>query len=213
MSVATDMDLRGKLGDVRDQGHRPTCLAFAASAAHEASRTATDFLSTEFLFFAGAQRSHRNPRRGLSTIAVAEALRTDGQPVESAWPYQSDNPDAATWKCPPISEPYHRATVTFAPRTVVAIRALLGAGTPVLLVASVTLAMYAPDAEGIVRGGSTDSTVARKHALLAVGSGHGPDGEYILVRNSWGLHWGIEGHGWLPDAYLAGQLQSTGVIS
>jgi C1A family cysteine protease len=213
MSVMTDMDLRPTLGDVRDQSRRPTCLAFAASAAHEASRTSTDFLSTEFLFFAGAQRSHRNPKRGLSTTAVAEALRTDGQPVESAWPYQPDNPDAATWKCPVISVPYHRATVTFVPRTVTEIRGVLGAGTPVLLVVSVTLAMYAPDAEGIVRAGSSDRVTARKHALLAVGSGHGVEGGYILVRNSWGRHWGDQGHGWLHDAYLAGQLQTTGVIS
>jgi hypothetical protein len=211
--MTVDIDLRQMLGVARDQGKRPTCLVFAVSAAHEASRSSTDYLSTEFLFFTGAQRSHRDPRRGLSTTAVREALSSDGQPVETAWPYQADSPIPSSWKVPPISEPAYKATATFMVRSVAEVRDVLGNGKPVLLIVSVTTAMYTPDSNGIIRRGPNDSVTAGRHALLAIGSGHLDDDEYILVRNSWGLRWGDQGHGWLPDSYLLQQLQTTGVIS
>ena len=212
MTVVTDVDLRTELGEARDQRQRPTCLAFAISAAHEVSRKIPEYLSTEFLFYFGVRRSHGNPKRGLSCTAASYALRDDGQPVESAWPYLPDSPDASTWRVPAISVASHKAVVAFVPRTLAEIRALVSAGVPVVLVVVLTVAMYAPDQAGIVRVSPTDRPVASKHALLAVGSGRGVDGEYILVRNSWGRNWGILGHGWLHDAYLAAQLQNTGVI-
>ena len=59
---------------------------------------------------------------------------------------------------------------------------------------------------------ANDSVTTRRHAMLAVGSGHADDGDYILVRNSWGQRWGLSGHGWLHDPYLTSQLKATGVI-
>src|SRR6267142_2067212 len=103
MSVRIDADLRTKVGNVRDQRTRPTCLVFAVTAAHEVARQASEYLSTEYLFFAGVQRSHRNPNRGLSTNAVTEALRDEGQPVESSWPYLQMPPDAKNWKPPVVA--------------------------------------------------------------------------------------------------------------
>src|SRR5687768_10429943 len=99
MSLTIDMDLRSTLGEARDQGSRPTCMAFAVSAAHEASR-ATDYLSPEFLFYSGAKRTHGDPKRGLTQAAVADALSMDGQPAEEAWPYSQSVPDMASWKPP-----------------------------------------------------------------------------------------------------------------
>src|SRR2546421_7994460 len=127
MTVVTDVDLRGELGEARDQRQRPTCLAFAVSAAHEASRKSAEYLSTEALFYCGAQRSHRDPKRGLSPTVVGETLKEDGQPVETAWPYLPDTPDAATWKLPAMSVPPHKAAVTFVPRTSAEVRAAVGA--------------------------------------------------------------------------------------
>lgn len=213
MTMNVETDLRNMLGPARDQGIRPTCLAFAATAAHEASRTTTDYLSTEHLFFSGVQRSHGNPERGLNPTSVSEALKYDGQPVEEAWPYQDQVLDVATWVPPSTTQAFHKAAIVFLPRTVAEIRGVLQGRTPVLLLVSVTTAMYTPDADSIVRSGPSDATTARLHALLAVGSGHAHDGNYVLVRNSWGLSWGDLGHAWLPDAYLASQLHSTGVIS
>ena len=213
MSVVVDIDLRSLLAPARNQGQRPTCLAFAVTAAHEASRSCIDYLSTEHLFCRGVQRFHRDPRRSLNQVSVARALHEDGQPDETAWPYSEAIPHLAMWAPPATIKTLYKATIVFSRRTVDEVRSVIQAGAPVVLVVSVTMAMYRPDTEGIVRPGPTDVTTACRHALVAVGSGHTSDGSaYLLVRNSWGSSWGDQGHGWLRDPYLAAHLQDTGVI-
>ena len=212
MSVIVDTDLRPLLGPARNQGQRPTCLAFAATAAHEASRNDVDYLSTEYLVFYGVQRSHRNPRRGLNQVSVAQALEYDGQPDEAAWPYSEQMPESVTtWTPPTTTDTVHRARTTFSRRSVGEVREVLRQGAPVVLLVAATRAMYMPDAEGVVRPGPSDAITSR-HALLAVGSGHADDGTYLLVRNSWGLDWGNQGHGWLPERYVAAHLYDTGLV-
>ena len=49
-SITVRKDLRGRFGPVRDQGVRPTCLAFAASDAHAATREPWAELCCEYLF-------------------------------------------------------------------------------------------------------------------------------------------------------------------
>lgn len=212
MSLAVDIDMRDRFGPPRDQRRRPTCLAFAASAAHEASRGDTEYLSTEALFYMGVQRTHKDPNRGLTLAAASEALRADGQPVESAWPYLLETPVAKDWKPPVLTDATRRATLEFSSRSVAEVRELLRSGTPVLLVLAVTLAMYTPDQHGIIRASASDKITTSRHAVVAVGSAHADDGGYILVRNSWGPTWGRCGHGWLHDDYLAKQLRTTGLI-
>jgi hypothetical protein len=212
MSVTIDVDLRDKLEAAREQGQRPTCLVFAISAAHEFKRGGTEYLSPEYLHYAGAQRTHKDPTQGLSRPAVREALLQDGQPLDVEWPYQSEAPAVSTWRPPATVQATHKAAIIFAVRTVEDVRALVKSGTPVTLHVMATEAMYSPDAQGVVRARKRDRPTAR-HALLAVGSGHADDGEYLLVRNSWGPTWGLAGNGWLHDPYLAPQLEMTGTIT
>ena len=212
MSICVDTDLRSLLGPARDQGPRPTCLAFAATAAHEVARHPSCYLSTEYLAFYGARRSHCTPERGLSPESVAQALEYDGQPAETVWPYSTEMPDFRTWTPPTTTYTLHRARIRFSARSVGEVREMVRGGVPVVLIVSVTSAMYTPDAEGVVRPSPSDELIARHHALLAVGSGHAEDGAYLLVRNSWGRAWGTQGHGWLPERYIAAQLNSTGLI-
>lgn len=215
MSITIDVDLRDQLGAARDQGTRPTCLVFAVSGAHEAKQKSSEYLSPEFLFFSGAQRSHKDPGRGLTRTAVREALVEDGQPTESAWPYLSKAPSTKDWKPPPgiAVHAAHKATIDFSDRTVGEVVDVLRTGTPVLLVVALTVAMYTPDAEAIVRARASDAITTRRHALVAVGAGHADDGSYLLVRNSWGQSWGKAGHGWIHEPYLTPQLQTTAVIT
>ena len=55
-------------------------------------------------------------------------------------------------------------------------------GAPVVLIVSVTTAMYTPDAEGVVHPGPSDELTTRRHALLAVGSGHTEDQPYVAAH-------------------------------
>jgi C1A family cysteine protease len=213
MSITVDIDLRSSLGPARDQGRRPTCLAFAATAAHEASRSSTEYLSVEYLFYFGVQRSHRNPHRGLNQVSVSTALKEDGQPRESAWPYSLATPQPSSWHPPHITETLYKSTLVFSSRAVSEVHTLVRGSILVVLVVSVTTAMYGPDDQAVIRARPTDTTTANRHALLAVGSGHASDGGYLLVRNSWGPTWGDQGHAWLPDSYLAANLRDSGIIS
>ncbi|MFO0591853.1 MAG: C1 family peptidase [Polyangiaceae bacterium] len=213
MNITIEIDLREKLAPARDQRQRPTCLVFAASAAHEFKRGPGEVLSPEYLFYSGAQRAHKSPDKGLTANIVREALQLDGQPGEEAWPYLDATPPASEWKMPTISAPIHKASLDFASRTVADVRTLLKSGVPVLLVISLTKPMYTPDRFAVVRAAPNDGVVLARHAVLAVGSGFADDGGYLLVRNSWGLRWGQAGHAWLHDSYLEARLEITGTIA
>jgi C1A family cysteine protease len=213
MSITPKIDLRDHLGAVRDQGQRPTCIVFATSAAHEAHRKQSDHLSTEYLFFAGAQRSHKDPARGLTTDATREALVNDGQPGEQVWPYSPTTPDGTTWSPPPGQHVTHKGTIDFKAGTVGDVKQLLHQGAAVVLVTEMTLAMHIAKGDGIVRVLPNDVTTPSHHALLAVGYGNASDGDYVLVRNSWGTRWGDNGHGWLHEPYLDGCLRLIGLMA
>lgn len=204
MTVTVDIDLRPSLGVVRDQGGRPTCSAFATSAAHELHRGQAHYLSVEYLYFMGAQRSHQDPRRGLSLQAVCEALEHDGQPEDAAWPYSIVAPKKKSWGVPPGSPEIYKSSFLPSNRTVQDIKSALAAGHAIILGLGISPAFYLPDANARVLQAA--EVEVSKHAVLAVGVGHDNDGSYVLVRNSWGENWGQNGHAWLHDDYVSARL-------
>jgi hypothetical protein len=74
MSVRVAIDLRPQFGPARDQGKRPTCLAFATSDAHAALRGAWQALSTEFAFYHAQRRGKRKPSEGATLPSILEAI-------------------------------------------------------------------------------------------------------------------------------------------
>jgi C1A family cysteine protease len=69
-----------------------------------------------------------------------------------------------------------------------------------------------PDDVGIVSGVGGDDPV-RRHAVVAVGCGRARGEDAILIRNSWGASWGLEGHAWLPKSYLAPRITSLAILT
>lgn len=55
------VDLRASFGPARNQGARPTCLAFAASDTHAAVREGWVPLSCEYAFYQAQRRAGRPP--------------------------------------------------------------------------------------------------------------------------------------------------------
>ena len=118
-TIAVKTDLRPLFGPVRDQGPRPTCLAFAASDVHAALRGGPwAQLSCEYLFYHAQRRGNKKPHEGALLPAVLEAVRHDGQPHEAGWPYLAAVPaDLARWVPPSGATPlFRRAGETGTPQ-------------------------------------------------------------------------------------------------
>lgn len=208
--VSVLRDLRTGFGDVRDQGARPTCLAFAASDAHAAARgDPWGALSAEWAFYHAVRRDGGDAASGSTLGGMLDALRLDGQPVEACWPYDDGaDPDPATWAPPRGSYEVFRRNSRREGASVGDVVALLDAGRPALLVMTLSDAFYVPDGEGIVAAAEPPDP-ARVHALVAVG--HGllmGGGRGLLVRNSWGIEWSVGGHAWIAEDYLAPRLRA-----
>ncbi|BCG75957.1 peptidase C1 [Mesorhizobium sp. 113-1-2] len=204
-------DLRSMFGEVRDQGVRPTCLAFAVSDCHAAVRDGWDPLSAEFVFYHAQRRAGLLPNQGALLLHILEAIRDDGQPPETSWPYLADLPeDLSHWGPPVVKTKYFR-NFERGPGSFDEILANLLGGSPTVVVLYIGEAFYNPGGQGIVAGYPGEKDVTR-HAVIAVGAGIVGGRRALLVRNSWGLFWGLNGHAWVTEDYVSQRLRRIAVL-
>ena len=210
--VTVACDLRTLFGPARDQGCRPTCAAFAASDAHAAMRTGWEPLSCEYVYHHAVRRDGGCPEEGATLRSVLEAVEIEGQPCESGWPYLDVMPDELCQWHPPanVGELFRRRTSGVAPALNM-VKAVLDSGTPAIVGMTVSDAFYEPDAEGIIDTDEPEDPT-RRHAIIAVGRGRRGNRGLILVRNSWGDEWGLNGYAWIAESYLAPRLRSVAVL-
>lgn len=213
MIVVTELDLRFRFGVARDQGSRPTCTAFACSDAHAAGRGDWCALSCEYAFFHGHRRQGTAPYGGVHLRHVLDAIRHEGQPAETGWPYLAALPDRLSdWVPPAQPGALYRGHGERVRCDISSMCTEMRAGRAAIIVMTISDAFYLPSAAGVVDGTEL-ADPSRVHAMLGVGRGHCGDMQLTLVRNSWGPGWGIEGHAWISDAYLAPRLRELAVIS
>lgn len=201
MSARLANDLRSALGPARDQGARPTCLAFAASDAHGGLRSPWAALSAEAAFFHAQRRAGRPPSSGAALPYMIEALSEDGQPFETDCPYPSASPDPAIWSLPAWSGPTFQCLGAPVAASWDDLIAALDDNRLVLMLMMLSPGFFAPDADGVIRSVAGGPDPAIRHAVLAVGHGDVEGQPAVLIRNSWGGAWGLEGHAWIarPD--------------
>lgn len=212
--MIVDVDLRPQFQGVRHQGQRSACLAFATTAAHERHVAAPELLCVEYLFYHSVQRTPgADPGAGASMLAMGDALRDDGQPVEAVWPYLATQPAPGAWTVPTFTSPVLKATADMSSRDFDAIVAALDGDRPVVLGLVITTSFLRCTPSGRLPPLNPDPARSG-HAVLAVGHGRDPSGDqHILIRNSWGASWGAGGHAWLSRPYVAGQLRDTAVLT
>lgn len=215
MSVITaSVDLRSLFGPARNQGPRPTCLAFAASDAHAALRSGWAPLSCEYAFYQAQRRAGRPPSKGALLPSMLDALRQDGQPEESGWPYLPETPaDATSWVPPTEVGPlFGRNGEKSAPLFDQIIHEI-DQCRPVIILLMLSRAFYSPNAQAVVHPANGEvPEPARRHAI--VGLGHGTVNEHraILIRNSWGLKWGNAGHAWVTEPFLGSRIFAAATL-
>jgi Papain family cysteine protease len=209
-------DLRSRFGPARDQGQRPTCLAFATSDAHAALRDPWEALSCEFAFYHAQRRAGRPPSSGASLPHMLAALKGEGQPVEADWPYLDVLPAKLDAYGPPGNVVVYRRAGEPRPDGVDEIIRQLDAGRPaaVVLMMMISDAFYLPDPDGVVVAPAGEAPdPLRRHAVVAVGHGRIGSTRAVLVRNSWGPDWGLSGYAWLPEPFLAPRLTRVALLT
>lgn len=198
-------DLRARFGQVRDQGRRPTCMAFAMSAAHEFLQVSKDPLCPEWLYFHGIQISGDPPDAGLANQTAIAALKTHGQPNEEAWPYEPAGLPSP-WEPPKHTSPIYYADGDDSPFSVDQVIASLENENPTILSLLVDDTFFSWDTIGdvsVIQNTSPPQDHESGHAVIALGHGLLNSRRHILVRNSWGPLWADDGHAWISEEYAA----------
>jgi hypothetical protein len=193
------IDHRSTQTPVRDQGDRPTCVAFAVSASHEWRAGDAVVRSTEDAMWA-AHQIGEVPGREETTVSWAlEGLACHQHSTETAWPYGSPRwssgrpatalDDANRRGLPPWRD------LGAAPFD--AVVAELDAGHPVVLTLAVVHAAWYH--AGDLVDADANLKTPGNHAVLAVGSFEAPD--RLIIKNSWGPTWGDHGYGYITRRY------------
>merc|ERR1712080_134814 len=195
----------GVVTSVRDQGFCGSCWAFAASSTMASYAKINDQedrplleLSPQHLVSCSPNPLHCGGRGGCSG-GIAQLAFTYGSLFgivsEADYPYDRDD-----WKC------LFDATVTDAAVTTMGFETLphnlyLPLMDHLANVGPISTSVAASDwglyAGGIYDGCSYDEPIIVNHAVMLVGYGSDPEGDYWLIRNSWGTNWGEEDG---PDA-------------
>jgi C1A family cysteine protease len=211
MPVQVSIDLRDKFAPARDQKQRPTCMAFAASDAHSAARGTLELLSTEFAFYQAVRRRYPlDPNSGVSFSLIAQGLHEDGQPLETNWPYLSVLPtNLKDWKPPATCVPTFRRAYQIEGPSIGNVYSRLDDSRPVVLTMTISKSFFRPSPEGIITASASEPPV-NTHAVVAVGYGKNKAHSLVLIRNSWGDRWGIQGHAFVTEDYLKPRLLTIG---
>ena len=202
--IAVSVDLRPMFGPARNQGPRPTCLAFAASDTHAALRSSWSPLSCEYAFYKAQRRAGRPPNKGALLSSMLDTLREDGQPHEGGWPYLAATPvDITSWAPPTeVGSLFGRNGKNFNP-SLDDVIVELDQGRPLIILLMLSRSFFGPSPHAVVDQTPGEAPEpGRRHAVVALGHGTVDKQRAILIRNSWGPRWGNDGHGWLTEPFL-----------
>ncbi|MBI3696500.1 MAG: cysteine protease [Acidobacteria bacterium] len=223
-ALAPLVDLRSHFSPIENQESLGSCTANAAVALVEymERKAMNKHLDASRLFIYKVTRNLLGwtGDTGAYLRSAMGALAVFGAPPEQYWPY--DGRPAATntrFDVEPTAFCYAFASSFQALRylrldpagatlqqVLDNIRTYLAAGFPSMFGFPVYEEFDHPSAQGDVAFPSPSSHLRGGHAIVAAGYDDnrmiGPDKGALLIRNSWGAGWGVNGYGWMSYKYV-----------
>lgn len=200
MTIKEEVILAQAKLPARDQGLRPTCIAFALAELNLGAAIGVNALSPEYVYQGAAYMVPSwVPGTG---VPLAAALRATakGQPMESDFPYQSVEPVTPV-PAPPNTFDLYGGSVAMLPLDTDIVCGMLRNYRSVGLGLRLTESFYIP-VDGLVIFEAAALVPAVLHAVAAVGLGWKGGEAHFLIRNSWGRDWGRNGVAWISATYV-----------
>jgi C1A family cysteine protease len=207
-ALPTSVDLRDNCPSVYDQGQLKSCTANAIAGAFEFAlikENAQNFMPSRLFIYYNErviensvnQDAGANLRDGLNTVSQ------QGVCNEDEWPYNISEFDQK-----PFQSCYRDAlqnvvsSYSSINQDLDQMKSCLAEGYPFVFGFTVYESFDSQQVAqtGIVSLPGDDESVVGGHAVVAVG--YDDDQNNFIVRNSWGLDWGLNGYFMMPYAYL-----------
>jgi len=224
MGLQPTVDLRPFFSPIENQGQLGSCTANAAVALVEyfERKAFNTYLDASRLFVYKTTRNLLGwtGDRGAYIRSAMGALVLFGSPPERYWPYDG-RPSSQNTRfdqepsafCYAFASNYQSIkylrldTANVTPSQLLDnIKTYLSAGFPCMFGFPVYQEFMTPDSQGHVAFPSPNSTFFGGHAIVAAGYDNnitvGADKGALLVRNSWGTSWGLQGYAWLSYRYV-----------
>jgi C1A family cysteine protease len=222
-SVPSSVDLRQWCSPIEDQDNLGSCTANAGVGLLEyyQRRALGKQLDGSRIFLYKTTRNLLGwvGDQGAYLRTTMKALALFGVPPEEYWPYDIPNFDVEppafcyafaqnfqAMKYYRLDPPGQSAT-----KVLESIKVNLAAELPVMFGFTVYSSMPpVGDGKGEIPFPKDGDSVDGGHAVVTVGYDDkkkiGKDTGALLIRNSWGTDWGVNGYGWLPYSYVETEL-------
>lgn len=204
------IDLRSKCPPVFNQLELGSCTANASLGAYQYIRMRQGLpnanMSRLWLYY--QERRVEDTLDTDSGAAISDGigvLSSQGVPLESLWPY-----DICQFSTTPSIESDLNAVEHTCLRSIQLNQSLnslkqsLIDGYPFVFGFMVYESFESEEvaASGLMHLPKPEENLLGGHAVVAVGYDDSMAGGCFLIRNSWGIHWGIGGYFWMPYKYI-----------